>query len=477
MSGKSDSDYYFGVQCKEHGGIEFVTALKMARGLDAFNKIDDENEVSAGKEEQEAPAREEIVNRGFLTIGRELFNSLLGFRDVLQTAGIAYNLLQTVEIKRFVDTDLKACSTECDDVCGWRIRRIESHAVTRTTRAATRLIRQLEHHAAMDNVFLLGLVSQFDAFFGSLIRELAIYKPHIVLNSDKSYTAAEIMKFSDISRFQEAVLERETESVLRKSHSDQFKWLEEKLDKRLRDIDVWPEFIEICERRNLFAHTSGIVSNTYIQKCREQGKDVDCVVGDALSANSDYLMRAAEVFLEISVKLTQVIWRVVQDSPEENSKANSQLNSFAYELILHGSYGLAEELLEFGMSKPMKHPNKTVFHMMQVNLANAYKLGGKKTESDAVLASEDWEALHPQFQVCVAGIREDMDDLKRLVPLVPEADIGPGDYFDWPVFRGVVENDEYVRLIREQFGDDAVALLWKNGPQVSGDKSSRLTAD
>lgn len=188
-------------------------------------------------------------------------------------------------------------------------------------------------------------------------------------------------------------------------------------------------------------------------------------------------MRAAEVFLEISVKLTQAIWRVVQGSPEENAKADAQLNAFAYALILHGNYRLAEELLQFAMSKPMKHPNKTTFHMMQVNLAKAYKIGGKKEDSDALLASEDWEALHPQFQVCVAGIREDIAELRRLVPIVPETDIGPADYFDWPVFRGVMENDDYVSLIREQCGDDAVALLWKNGPDESEDKGSRLTSE
>jgi hypothetical protein len=120
----------------------------------------------------------------------------------------------------------------------------------------------------LPEVVVVGLISAYDGFLSSLLRVVIDKHPEIVLTSQKELTFKELLEFRSIEEARSTLIEREIESVIRKSHHEQFDWMEKHLDVPLRKgLAVWPKFIELCERRNLFTHTNGIVSGQYIKNC------------------------------------------------------------------------------------------------------------------------------------------------------------------------------------------------------------------
>jgi hypothetical protein len=142
---------------------------------------------------------------------------------------------------------------------------------------------------------------------------------------------------------------------MRQSHADQIKWLSTKLGIPLtKDPKIWPDFIELCERRNLLTHTGGVVSTQYMTVCKEHGVPLDNVsVGQKLDVTRQYYAGAVQTILEFGTKLTQVVWRKLV--PTEINTADRELNEFAYRLIVRRRYAAAATMLRFGLYEMKKH--------------------------------------------------------------------------------------------------------------------------
>jgi len=116
------------------------------------------------------------------------------------------------------------------------------------------------------------LVHKYDAYLGRLLRVAFYIRPEILAASDKTLTYTDLASFKSLSAARESLIEREVESVIRDSHIDHFNWMEKRFDLPLRkDLEVWPKFVEITERRNLFVHCDGIVSSQYLSVCKAHG--------------------------------------------------------------------------------------------------------------------------------------------------------------------------------------------------------------
>lgn len=95
-------------------------------------------------------------------------------------------------------------------------------------------------------------------------------KPELLSSSEKNLSFKDLVGLGSIDAAREFIIEKEIKSVIRLSHSDQIAWLEKKLSIPLtKELKIWPAFIELCERRNIFTHTNGVVSSQYCRVCRE----------------------------------------------------------------------------------------------------------------------------------------------------------------------------------------------------------------
>ena len=118
-------------------------------------------------------------------------------------------------------------------------------------------------------IFFCALIHQYDAFLGKLLRVIFCVKPEFLNASQKQITFSELMSFGSLDEALQHLVEKEIESIIRESHVDQLKWMENKFKLPLRKgLSAWPLFIEITERRNLFVHCDGVVSSQYLTTCR-----------------------------------------------------------------------------------------------------------------------------------------------------------------------------------------------------------------
>lgn len=302
--------------------------------------------------------------------------------------------------------------------------------------------------------FLVSFVSEFDCFLGALLKVIFTKKPVLLNDSDRQITYTELLAFDSLQDAKDQVLEKEIESILRKSHAEHFSVLENKFDIKLRKgLAIWGDFIEITERRNLFVHSNGVVSSQYIKICKQHGVDIGGVaIGEQLTVDNAYLKRAYKVIYEISVKLAHVLWRKI--FPDERKYADNNLNKVCFNLLAKKNNTLASVLLEFAISLP-KHHSDTIRRMMVINLAQAFKRSEQREKCMEVLKRYDWSATGYEFKLAVAVLNEEFENAAKLLKTVVNAgDISEQEIVEWPLFIEFRETEEFLGIFKDLFDKD-----------------------
>ncbi|WP_146617681.1 hypothetical protein, partial [Rhodoplanes serenus] len=297
--------------------------------------------------------------------------------------------------------------------------------------------------------FVVTLVSQFDAYLSNLVRALYKVRPDILGLHSKTVSYSEIVELGDSASIEERLVENEIESLLRSSHSDQFKWLEGKFDVPLRVSDErWAAFVELTERRNLFVHANARISSQYLRVCKNNKVPLPsgCKTGQKLEATEDYFRSAYSILVEIGVKLGIVLWRKV--SPKDQDEADSFLIITSYDLIKKEKYEVARSILEtFLFSVPTKGRSESYHRKMIINLAQCHKWLGNSKECETLLNKFDWSATSLVYNLAVATLRGDFtlsNNLARTAVLAGE--MSRNDLEDWPLFREFRDAPQYYEL-------------------------------
>jgi hypothetical protein len=310
---------------------------------------------------------------------------------------------------------------------------------------------------------LVSFVSTYDAFLGNLVRALFESKPEVLNSSGKQLTYKELVTFNDLVAAREHIVDCEVDSLLRKSHSEQFEWLEKTFDLKLREgLESWPVFIELTERRNLFVHCHGKASSQYLKVCADQKADTTGVaIGTTLDAKRPYLIDAYKCLYEIGVKLSQVLWRKLR--PDEIAEADSALISIAFELLVLEKFDLANRLLKFATRLP-RHSSEANKRIFLVNLAQSYKFSGQQEKCLATLSTIDWSACSDNFAVCVAVLKDNYAEAATIMRRIGvDGQIKRHEYIDWPVFREFRKSEEFSAAYTEIFGVEPTELLKHDG--------------
>lgn len=325
-----------------------------------------------------------------------------------------------------------------------------------------RLNRRNEHYLLsrklLPRSLLVSLISQYDAFLGRVLRTIFLRKPEILNGSDKKISFESLSQFSSLDAARDYILEKEVESILRSSHADQFKWMERTFDLHLtKDLVIWPAFIEITERRNLFVHTDGIVSSQYISVCGMYKSKIDEGVkeGDNLGVPQKYFESSYECIHELGVKLGHVLWRKL--FPDEREMADDNLINHTYELIDSGKYRLAIRLLDFACSEIKKFANESNQLVLVVNRALAYKCNGDDDRCMKVMRAVDWSAKGDQFKLADAVLSSAWERAAQVMKRIgKEGPVSKSQYRDWPLFREWREQKLFLTTYAEVFGEEFV---------------------
>lgn len=304
----------------------------------------------------------------------------------------------------------------------------------------------------------VSLISQYDSFLNQLLRILFNIRPEYINNSDRELTFAELNEFQSIEEAREYIIEKEVESVLRKSHNEQFSYLENKIGMPLKkDLPIWKTFIEITERRNLFVHCDGVVSSQYIKVCKENkclSKDIE--LNQRLQIDSGYFRNAYECLYEITTKLTHTLWRKL--IKEDIKEADIKLNDICYELLTEGQYKLADILLDFAC-KQTKHFNDATKNLFIVNKSLSQYLQGNKENAIEIIDSKDWSASSDDFKLAHLILTEKFDEVYNLMKKIgDDGDVHKESYKTWPLFYKLRDEEKFKSLFKEIFKEEYKVL-------------------
>lgn len=301
---------------------------------------------------------------------------------------------------------------------------------------------------------LVSLISQYDAYLGRVLRTIFIKKPEILNASEKKISFEALSQFSSIDAAREYILEKEVEAILRSSHADQFKWMENTFSVPLtKDLAIWPSFIELTERRNLFVHTDGVVSSQYIAVCKlhKCKLDDDAKEGQRLDVPQDYFKAAHSCIYEIGVKLGHVLWRKLL--PDERAAADDHFISTTYELIEKGKWDLAISLLDFACTEFKKFSSEGSQLTLTVNRAQAYKWKGDEDRCKQIMKAVDWSAKSDQYRLADAVLADDWPRAAKVMRRIgKDGAVDQNDYRDWPLFREFRKQQQFLDAYEEVFG-------------------------
>jgi hypothetical protein len=299
---------------------------------------------------------------------------------------------------------------------------------------------------------LMGLVALLDQHVRDAMRISLNANPDWLDSANATMTLEEIFRFTDLKQLREKSIESEVDRLSRESRDKQIEWFEKKFKlEKVRDGYVrWPQLMEICERRNLFAHTNGYVNEQYMEKAEEYNFDVSGVnIGDKLAVTNAYYKKTVRCIFEFGVMLSHIIRKKMMKGKE--SKADEDISELGFNLINRGDYELAVRLLEFAY-RTRDISSERVKRTLAVNYANALKLSGQRETSMKVLGEVDWSASSTDFEICVAAIRGEVEAVSGLMKKAKDFGLPESAFREWPVFFEVRESEEFKRSYEGVFG-------------------------
>lgn len=309
---------------------------------------------------------------------------------------------------------------------------------------------------------LVSYVSQYDSFLGDLIKQFLLLRPELFNNSERELKFKDLIEFKTIDDAREFILEKEIETLLRKSHNEQFEWMENRFGLPLKKgLSIWKNFIEITERRNLFVHNNGTVSNQYIKVCKEHNIEINTIkVNDTLAVDQKYLTESYLTFYEIGFKLVHVLWRKLL--PDELEEADTSIINTTYDLLAHKKYKLAKILLDFACDTLKKHNSEVDRRVLIINRAIAYKFSGNEEKCKSILNKDDWSATRIDFQLAVAVLNDKDDEVYQFMKVIGKdnKELPEHIYSEWPLFEKYIEKEEFQNTYKNIF-DTELELIEK----------------
>lgn len=318
--------------------------------------------------------------------------------------------------------------------------------------------------------FIVTLIGQYDAFLGRVLRWAFHYRPGILHRVENtSLTYPELAQFSDIEEARDYIVESVSERVLRKSHMDQIHWIKKHLNVHLREMtDIWPKFVEVTERRNLFVHTDGYISDQYLRVCERYGVTLpeDVQKDKPLNVSQEYFQEAVNTIYEVGVIVGQLVWRhILRDDID---LADQSLIDITYSLLVEENYELAIRLLTFATDKLKKHSSEEVYLIHLINKAQAYKWKGDGFTCESIISQVDWSAKSLKFKLAVSVLREEFEEASAIMRQIgPAGEMPRIAYHEWPIFKQFRLSDEFRRAYQEIFGEEYQDYVLENGDEQS----------
>lgn len=305
-------------------------------------------------------------------------------------------------------------------------------------------------------IFLVGLVSQFDAYIKSIINDMCTVKPDIIRSFEKSINIDIIFENPNLDAVKEKIIDNEIDKTLRDSHVEQINWIKQKSGLSMdMDGSILSDFIEITERRNLYVHADGIVNDVYIKNCKKWGYifEEDTIVGSALHVDDKYILDAIGCLSYVAIWLKQIVRRKLL--PEETTKANSELIEIMVDIIKTKHYEHALHIADLALSKEFLSGLKNLDKLIcNINKAQILKWMGKKDLMNNLLDNNDWSGAGEEFNLCIAVLKDKYKEASDIMVKVGKHSnlLSMEGYLTWPIFKNFRKSKHFKTAYNSIYG-------------------------
>lgn len=292
--------------------------------------------------------------------------------------------------------------------------RMSLSAIRRTER-----LRRTQLPQVLESSLFLGIFSAFDVFTGDLLRAIYTKKPDLFKGIKREVPFSDILQYSSLQELQTKVLEDEIETFRRKSYVEQFEFLERTFGLSLTKFQEWSAFVEFGQRRNLFTHCGGAISQQYLDICKANGVGIDnsLKAGDKVQLGGKYLIPCTEVMMEVGLMLGQTLWRKIL--PDEYELANKHLNDVLYQSLLLEHWNRAIIFGHFAQSEMIRKTSSDIDRKVAtVNLAIALKFSGKNDDSLRLLSETDWSSALPELKLANAVLHDEFEAAAKIMLMI-----------------------------------------------------------
>jgi hypothetical protein len=287
---------------------------------------------------------------------------------------------------------------------------------------------------------------------------------------------SEMLTYGNVDDIKKIILASEIEAFRRKGYLEQFQALENRFGLNLRRFENWSKFVECGQRRNLFSHCDGRVSEQYISICNDNEFKLpeDTIVDSKLKLSPEYLFDSCNLIIEVILKLGQTIWRKLL--PQELEKADKQLISIQYDFLRQSDWRCAIMAGDYAVSLP--HYSSAVNSIiLMINHIIALKNHKRDEQVNILLDSQDWSALCNDFQIAEKVLREDYDAALDIMEKIGKK----GDFIDehayhvWPLFREFRQTEQFLKGYKKVYGYDFATKLKEAAEESSTEAEAQIS--
>lgn len=426
-------------------------------GVNTFHICKSEKEAKSWhSQKKRSPNRNiEPSEESYKNIFNYIGESMDSFRASSTLIPIVSAMLPEAEVERLFETSQKL-STKTTKTAKYTTNELSIHNFNYIEKHLKRIKQLAQAYPLIKGVLLLGLVSISDEITNRLLSYAFNKDPRLILNSEKTISMKDLYDSNSKDDILQDHISKKIERILRQSHADQFVDFSKFLSIDATKFKNYSKYLEICERRNLFAHNGGIVNDLYIDKCNKYDIDTSNITpGLQIKITRKYFNESIDIIEEVCTKLIQSFWR--KFSAEELSDADTALNARAVDLITEKRSNLAINLLEFalhGLPQAMRDRDDRTRRMLIINLANAHRTSGNAEKASAIIDGEDWSSVSNTFKLCAHSIKKEYDmAYDVLASMSIPSDITASNIKEWPVFSGLRSDSRFAEEYKKKFGE------------------------
>lgn len=408
-------------------------------------------------------------------IAKVVENYLLAIRNIAQTVNIVMPHLAKWQIDEIKKHEKKLSHFIPDDAKDGQTHRIDFESA-RDFAELTATLRTLEElHAnkalpVLARSLFMQMFSEFDAFMGALLKVIYLKNQDLLKGISREITLRELLEHESIDDVKRSMLEKEIETFRRDSYVEQFASLEKKFQITLRKFAEYPEFIELSQRRNIFTHNDGVVSEQYITVCEREGWKFAKrpATGETLQVDIEYFGRAIRVMSQVGFMLAHTLWSKV--FPQEHEELHSSINDRIYQCLEHKRWRLAAELGIFALSEPMrKGVTEIKLRIRTINVAIGLKFAERDGEARRLLNAGDWTASYRDFKLAILVLEEKYEDAIAIMISIGKSGeiLQQSSYYSWPLFHKFRERPEFYSTYEKIYGEPYATQVPTDGKSTS----------